>query len=401
MSKSVRRGRDHDINVFNTSAQVTSQEATDAIFNSGTLEIAEHRQVAKPISIFDIYPDFTQPRRIIPSAIRHFWTGEPETLESLFDVWIQAVEREKHEFFDIQAHLIQILPEELDEAVDIPDNMGPIERSLLSIVRLAANIRQVGLTNPITIAHIGRKYRIETGERRWLAYHLLHARFPNEQWTRIPARVVDEVDVWRQASENNTRADLNAVGKARQLAILIMDLLRQRGYDFRSFEEIINSGLPERDYYTQVADGEKFRVPKGQSEKLLTATGLKNPTQIRQYRAILRLSDEEWQFADDNNLTENEIRTGVINSVTPTYGMGKERDSVTPTYGMSNTLEATNPFLEPVNKKRIGKIWSYAAKLDILSDQDRQKALQAIEEHKRWLDELEHAIRDNRRSNGR
>lgn len=395
MSKSVRRGRDHDINVFNSSAQVTSQEATDAIFSSGTLDIAEQRQVAKPISIFDIYPDFTQPRRIIPSAIRHLWTGEPETLESIFDVWIQAVEREKNDYFDVKAHLTQLDVEDFDESKEIPDNAGAIEKAMLNVARLAANIRQVGLTNPITVAHTGRKYRLETGERRWIAYHLLNTYFPDGQWSKIPARVVDQVDVWRQAGENNARADLNAVSKARQLAILIMDLLKNEGFEFRSFEEIINAGLPERAYYAQVADGNKFRIPLRQSEKILTAIGLKSAGQIRHYRMLLKLDDESWHYADDHNLTEWEIRNFDKASVTDV------------TVSHDNTVthvtvsDSSNPFLEPINKKRIGKIWSYASKLEVLNDQDRQKALQTIEEHERWLDELKRAIRDNRNLNGR
>ncbi len=395
MSKSVRRGRDHDINVFNASAQVTSQDATDAIFNSGTLDIAEQRQVAKPISIFDIYPDFTQPRRIIPSVIRNFWTGEPEALGSLFDVWIQAVEREKNDYFDVKAHLTQIGTEDFDESKEIPDDAGPLEKALLSVARLAANIRQVGLTNPITIVHTGRKYRLETGERRWIAYHLLNNFFSDGQWSKIPARIVDQMDVWRQAGENNARADLNAISKARQLAILIMDLLRQEGVEFRSFAEIIDEGQSERAYYAQVADGNKFRIPLRQSEKILTAIGLKSAGQIRHYRGLLKLDDESWHYADDHNLTEWEIRNFDKTSVTSvTVSPHETVTSVT-------VSDPSNPFVEAINKKRIGKIWSYAAKLDILNDQDRQKALQTIGEHERWLDELKRALQDDRKRNGR
>lgn len=403
MSKSVRRGRDHDINVFNTSAQVTSQEATDAIFNSGTLEIAEHRQVAKPISIFDIYPDFTQPRRIIPSAIRHFWTGEPETLDALFNKWLRAVEGEKEAHFDIYPYLTQTylpdrtVPEYEGGSHEQANQFGPIESALIQLAGLAADIRQTGLTNPITVVKSGQFYRLETGERRWMAYHLLNLYFPDEQWSKIPARVVEQASVWRQASENNVRADLNAIGKARQLAILIMDLLAQRGYAFEPFDAVVGVGRSEREYYAQVADGEAFRIPRGTGEKLLAAMGLKNPVQIRQYRALLKLSDELWEFADDNNLKEHEIR-GIRRDTVSGVTVSGSADTVS---GVTVSDNFSNPFLESVNKKRIGKIWSYAARLDILSDHDRQKALQAIEEHKRWLDELEHAIRDNRRSNGR
>jgi hypothetical protein len=211
---------------------------------------------------------------------------------------------------------------------------------------------------------------------------LLNSYFPDEGWTKIPAQMVDEVSVWRQASENNARADLNAIGKARQLAILLMDLLGERGYEFFALDEIIEAGSSEREYYAQVSDGEEFRVPRGEGERLLNAMGLKNPTQIRQYRRLLRMSDDLWQQADDKNWTEGEIRK-ILNRNT-SYALESKNQDMN-----------VNPFVEKTNKRRRTQIWTYASRLHLLNQRDRKKALSAIEEDERWLKELKQAIADD------
>jgi ParB-like chromosome segregation protein Spo0J len=259
---------------------------------------------------------------------------------------------------------------------------------LIDLADLAISIRKTGLTNPITVVRMDRIYRLETGERRWLAYHLLNIYFPDEDWNRIPAHLVDEISVWRQASENNARADLNAISRARQLAILLMDLLAERGYEFYTFDELIETGGTEREYYAQVADGNEFRVPRGEGERLLNAMGLKNPTQIRQYRQLLRLPDEVWQEADDKNLTEGEIRRWAYRNTS--YGMD-DNDGV--------SVADANPFVERINKQRRTRIWEYANRFDALSDEEQQKALDAINEDERWLNELRLAIQ--RRKSGK
>src|SRR5690606_4780692 len=131
---------------------------------------------------------------------------------------------------------------------------GPIESALIRVIDLSASIRRDGLTNPITIADEDGQFIIETGERRWLAYHLLYWRLntlnndDQHDWSRIPAHVVDELSIWRQASENNARADLNAIGKARQLALLLMDIFVQEGVQFEHLDNYQN----DQTFYAQV-----------------------------------------------------------------------------------------------------------------------------------------------------
>lgn len=304
MSASKRRqNRD---NVFGSSSVLTTEETAAAIFGS-IADVDAGRQVAKPISIFEIHPDPLQPRRAVPTPVRSHWDGRPATTAALFSHWHLLAQQERDQDFALEPYVLA------SDEVLRPDKIGPIEASLLDVAELAANIRSHGLTNPITVARSQQVYRLETGERRWLAYHLLYLMFENEQdtWGRIPARLVDEFSVWRQAGENNARANLNAISKARQLALLIMNLHEQQGARFRSYDEVVQPGGSDRLFYAQVSAGQGsdgYSIPYGSGELVLNAMGLKQPSQLREYRELLRLPDEVWQMADDLNWTQGKIR---------------------------------------------------------------------------------------------
>ena len=200
------------------------------------------------------------------------------------------------------------------------ETTNPLKNTLLEIIALAGSIRATGLTNPITVVrHNKTHYQLETGERRWLAYHLLNTYVGDDLFANIPAQVVDSVDLWRQAAENNARANLNAIGKARQFAVLLMQLLQEhKGIQFAEYRDFER----DQDYYAQVgdADGEDaHRIPRGTSEKLIVGTGLKNGTQLRQYRQLLRLPNDVWQLADDLAWTEYSIRSMVSRSKNDTH----------------------------------------------------------------------------------
>lgn len=264
------------------------------------------RVEVKPTRIFDIIPDPTQPRRALPSQVRQHWSGSPSTSAEMFGIWLGMVHHERGAEFDLNAHLNLA---EIETGIT-SENPGPLESAFLEVVRLAASIRHEGLANPITVVRAGRNFRLETGERRWLAYHLLYAWEPHDksQWEKIPARIMEEFSVWRQAAENNARANLNAIAKARQLAVLMMDLYNRQGVAFKNIEEMLSAGYSERHFYAQVEDGNIYRVPKGSSEQLVMAMGLKHPRQLSYYRVLLKLPDEAWRIADDYSLTENLLR---------------------------------------------------------------------------------------------
>lgn len=384
-----RRSRDREGTLLNLSRS-SAQETADAIYRDPGLppdiaSLDNQRKTARPVDISAIWPDRAQPRRAVPQRVRMYWDGDPRNVGQLFAGWQEELIHEGN-FLDLgqllnQAHLPEGIDGNEDESgVDTAwlEQPGPLAAGLLGLVGLAVNIRQNGLTNPITVARAERAFVLETGERRWLAFHLLQQNFPNEDWSHIPAHLVEYVDVWRQAGENSARSDLNAIGRARQLSILLMDMLRERGYSFREYDEVLEGGGSEREYYAQVADGNEFRVPRGEGERLLNAMGLKNPTQLRQYRALLRLDDARWQEADDRDLGEGEVRRL----------QGAESTKVAP----ERRESPGNPFVERANRRRRNRIWEYAQRYPLLSGRERQTALELIEQDLRWLDELRQAI---------
>ena len=321
-----RRDRNQLGKAFDTTPPpLTTQELDESFYGTfATLDAG--RMDAEPVSILRIYPDPAQPRRTIVSACRHLWNGQPDTVVTLFDQWLKAItserylaladqklseaERQRASYFDLEGYL-----EADEDRVNRDYPAGPIEANFLRVVDLAASIRRDGLTNPITVAHAGVNFQLETGERRWLAFHLLHAFYdgadgrPDERdrWSKIPARVVERASVWRMANENNVRADLNAIGKARQFALLLMDIYRQRGREFATYDEMIAPGESDRKFYAQVFDSKEFPM-RGVTDKLLQAMGFNSRTQMSEHRALLLLPDQVWQWADDLNWAQRRIR---------------------------------------------------------------------------------------------
>lgn len=247
---------------------------------------------AKPIDIFHIRPNPMQPRRVIPSQFR---AGQ---LMDQIEAWLDDVETESGRAFPLQALILGKVElrarEERQATAD--------ELPMLRLADLAASIHRDGLTNPITVAGSGENYLIETGERRWVAFHLLHEYIGGDAYSAIPARRVSEINLWRQASENTARDNLNAIARARQIALLLMEM---HGWDnFAPIEAFEN----EQEFYAQVADSSKWRVPYGRAEQLCAACGFEHASRIRQFRALLRLTPEQWIKADDRDIAEFELR---------------------------------------------------------------------------------------------
>lgn len=263
------------------------------------LDIPE-RITAKPINIDQIIPDPEQPRRAIPAGLRReLGEGDAGTImrrwceryADLLDVAEMLESPDRDDLLD-----------DTDDIERLPENADPGLVALLHIVDLAASIRRDKLANPITVVRREGGYVIETGERRWLAYHLLNQFYPEADFGAIPARVVDDFNVWRQAAENGARDDLNTIGKARQFALLLMDLLRRKKQqDFRPLHDFDT----EQDYYAQVAE---LSPPYGDAPKILGAMGVTHRNAISRYRKILRLPNPVWGWADDYDWTENRLR---------------------------------------------------------------------------------------------
>ena len=286
-------------------------------------------QPIEAVSIHEIQPNRKQPRYSVPHDLTDIFALHPNNLVDIFERWIIEVQLERSQNdYDI---LNFLLGSATDRGERAESNEGEAqapgqpasakELALMKLIDLAASIRRDGLSNPVSLVRRDSHYEIETGERRWLAYHILYWKFgdgdkrPNGNvvnWSRIPARIVSQVDVWRQASENNARDNLNAISRARQLSLLLMDL--HGWHNFSPFDACEN----EQAFYAQVADGAAWRIPRGHGERLLNAMGLSDASQLRQYRALLRLPAELWRKGDDEDLSEGELRKmrAALDSVT-------------------------------------------------------------------------------------
>lgn len=314
-----------------TFAGLTASDIADVGYNSGIghddplAKLGREREKIRQTLIDSISPNPSQPRRAIPFSVRHYWSGSSDfdSMATLFTHWLEEINLERQdmgiqEIFPLDDFLqgnqtnrtIGIDKEdELDQISD--KRIGSKEQSLMLVVELASSIKRDGLINPVSIAKKGVLWEIETGERRWLAYHLLNWRIGGTDWQKIPARQVDSVNIWRQATENNARADLNAIAKARQFALLLMDVRAEKeGNSFAEFPDFEH----EQEYYAQVSDGKKYNVPYGMGEQLINAMGIRDVGQLRHLRRLLRLPNIVWTVADDLNWTENFIQKNILNT---------------------------------------------------------------------------------------
>lgn len=289
-----RRGVKYDENLFDVGTAASEGFGHDMGYAAVDIAAKEILR-AKPIDIFSIKPNPMQPRRLVPSPYR-----EGPVLEQI-KRWLREVERGTGHplpLMDVIKGEVEL--RKTDEDGDYSATAD--ELPLLRLADLAASIRQDGLTNPITVVKSGEDFLIETGERRWVAYHLLNGIVDDDAYAAIPARRMAEINLWRQASENTARDALNAIARARQIALLLMDL-----HGWEQFAPI-EAFAHEQGFYAQVADADRWRIPYGKSEQLCLACGFENASRIRQYRALLKLSQEQWTYADDHDVSEFEIR---------------------------------------------------------------------------------------------
>ena len=345
-SRERRRKIKDEENLLFSNPNTLDPKTADAIgFGLGELglEIAAADSEFQPIeavSIHEIHPNTIQPRNSIPHNLTDIFAFSPKNIVDIFERWIIEIQLEKEQTdYDILNFLLGAATDrgeraesEDGEAASLVQLASGKELALMKLIDLAASIRRDGLSNPISLVRHKDHYEIETGERRWLAYHILYWKFGDGDkrpdgsvvnWSHIPARIVNQVDVWRQASENNARDNLNAVSRARQLALLLMDL-----HGWQHFSKL-DACDNEQAFYAQVADGSTWRIPRGQGERLLNAMGLSDAGQLRQYRALLRLPSELWRKGDDEDLSEGELRKmrAALDTVTRvTIAKGKRKN---------------------------------------------------------------------------
>jgi ParB-like chromosome segregation protein Spo0J len=299
---------------------------------------------AKPTPINTIWADLSQPRRAVPPSVRGRWAGDPDELPDLLEHWRLMAEGESGKKIDV----LKVLK---NQATLNAEGAGEIYGRYAKLTALAASIRLEGLTNPITIFRNGDMYKIETGERRWLAHHLLAIHIDEKKFGKVLAREV-EFNVFRQASENNARDGFNAIEMARQIALLIMDARRDGdGVKYDPLEDLVLAGECDRRFYAQVSNGNVHRVPPGMGEKISHATGL-SEARFSQYRRLLAPTDDEelndriWVEAEANGWTENYIRE-YVQTLTAVKVPPADEGDIAPDNSPSATqtdTPATRPF---------------------------------------------------------
>ncbi len=389
------------LNAFNQ--ETSAEEVAEEIYGK-TTELDTGRITAKPIPINNIAPDLRQPRRAIPTIVRGYWNGDPNEVASVLMKYQAFAEEQVHKKFNV-AQAIKGQQALVVEANDESDR--PLYAGFAKLVALAAAIYSEGLTNPITVVKTSaQSWQVETGERRWLAHHLLAIHISPKSYGKIPAREVD-YDPYRQASENNSREGYNAIEMARQIAILIMEARTGLdGVKYDRFEDMVLAGECDRKFYAQVANGYIHKIPDGLGDKIVNATGL-SIARISQYRALLRLTDDEavndeiWIEADTKAWTENYIRHTVLPSLKPQEerltGVNHSEDEMSSTAVEHSDLSAwlNQPVIRnlPNGTSQPGIITSISNREGFLNFLSRSGDM--IEVHHSWLSPADGTTPDN------
>lgn len=219
--------------------------------------MTETEQIARLIPIDRIRPDPDQPRRLLPVDLaQSLATGN-----SPFDILGQLRVRGERDKW-IRERL-----EELDA--------------------LARSIADDGLMQPIrVIRDDDERYRIEEGERRWWAHHIL-VQQGKEQFQNIAAFVVEPEStskglLRRRVAENVLRSGFTAIELARAMSKRIQEI--------QAAEPGIKQGEVER----------RVGSENGMSDR-----------RVRQFVALLMLSPEAQELAQQARLTENSLRKAV------------------------------------------------------------------------------------------
>lgn len=390
-SKRAPRDKNSAFGRVTASAPSAAPMATDAAL-FGSINAAEARNIhASATDIFSIQPDITQPRRTVPVSLRGAWDNSAQTTDKLFAAWLSAVAEETGVTLnDVHDRIFtQLRGGEIEDADATP---GVIEASLRPVVELTASIRSNGLLNPISVAIRGREYIIEAGERRWLAYHLLNLYFgvserggdAGRDWSKIPARIVERPDLWRQAAENNQRSDLTAIAKARQFALLLMDLLKDEGATFEPFDAFEH----EREFYAQVADVKTYRVPSGKNDQLINAMGVERSSLTR-YRAMLSLPNEVWAIGDDYHLPEQVLYK--FSKLSLEQAIADAQKIVARSNNFAEQTQSQNAAIEdtPGTARYISDFNRLIRKAGKGNQEAREAVRTRINEMRRWLDEIE------------
>jgi hypothetical protein len=340
------------------------------------------------LSIDQIFPDPVQPRRSMPDDLRARWIAG-ERVSGLLDEWQGRVSLAIRKaglpaLVGLPRNYINDYQEDtpLDEVSEKTAQLPPGIAPWIELLRLAASINQAGLEQPVTAyASSEKQYVLIVGERRLLAFHVL-------QWIgyaghdQIPALKRERYNIWSQAFENGARQNLNAISKARQLALLLMEMNDV-------WQPLEDGTQPDQAWYAQTAD---LRVPYGKAEAVATVLGLSGPVAIRQYRRFLRLPEEVWNLADTHNWAADKIHRILRDAGEDSYR------SVRIARIEAGLEPPDSPEPPPADKRARQWISQVVGGkrpvIEQITDEERRVALQVIEQARVALNEWEHDLRN-------
>jgi len=159
-----------------------------------------------------------------------------------------------------------------------------VRERLAELDALAGSIGADGLMQPIRVVRNGdEKYTIEAGERRWWAHHIL-VRQGKEQFQNIPAFVVEKDSqssglLRRRVAENVLRSGFTAIELAKAMASRIQEIMTTE------------PGLT-----------------RSEAERRVGNENNMTDRRVRQYVALLTLSPEAQELAQEARLTESALR---------------------------------------------------------------------------------------------
>ncbi len=227
-------------------------QSTVRLMKPATSRIAE--QTAQLVPLEAVYPDPEQPRHLLPKDLAKALAAGSSPQDILTLLRARA-ERDKW-----------------------------ARERLRELEALAQSIGKDGLLQPIRVLPDGEgRYRIEEGERRWWAHHILLQQ-GREEFRFIKAFVVERESaeagvLRRRVAENMLRSEFTAIELARAMANRIREIL--------TAEPAAKRGDAER----------RVGAENGMSDR-----------RVRQFVALLTLSPEAQELAQQARLTENSLR---------------------------------------------------------------------------------------------
>ena len=251
-----------------------------------------------------VRPNPLQARRVLPDRVYQDFHAERVTpTQALREVvkLAKIAAKQNGRPFD---NVLDLLGNPEDDNATEPSALTPIEGFLRDLTNLAVTIRDDGQVNPLTVVDASdggiQKFRIETGERRYWATWLLKDFIPGYQGDgMIPCIIIpqEKGSPFRQAKENTTRAGLNAVAMARQIALLLIYV----------HGKPMPAGPVPMDFYRQALDLD-LRGKREYTEAVYSSLGGINKSDFSLHKSLLKLCDEAIEIADRNNIEMFKLR---------------------------------------------------------------------------------------------